>query len=335
MAGRNHRETIEGVELYWSEFGDGDAAPVVLLHGLNNSHLTWKRIAPALAADRRVLTPDLPGHGRSGRPDVSYELMWYARVIAAWLKTQKLEKIDIVGHSFGGGIAQMLLLECPERIRRVILVASGGLGQSVGLVLRLASLPRVVEHFGQPFMALGTRMALHGMGGALTKEDIAELSAFNSQRGSARAFARSVRDVIDWRGQRRTFFQRCHEISALPPIAVLWGDRDTLIPIRHGTQFAARVDGVVFKQFHGSGHYLHNEQPQAFVQAVREFLDDPNAPPVRPSVMAPPTVSASLRRIWARAFPTRMRKCVLGRGPKEPKATARRWRALRLPFDSR
>src|SRR5688500_7511719 len=142
--------------------------------------------------------PDLPGHVRSERADVSYELMWYAHVIAVWLEAQRLDKVDVVGHSFGGGIAQMLLLECVERIRRLVLVASGGLGQSVGLPLRLASLPRIVEHLGQPFMALGTRLALHGARHAISKQEVAELAAYNAQRGSARAFARSVRDVIDW-----------------------------------------------------------------------------------------------------------------------------------------
>lgn len=298
---RRHSALIGGVELHWADFGNAaEAVPVVLLHGLNNSHLTWKRIAPALATDRRVLAPDLPGHGRSERPDVSYELMWYARVIANWLKTLDLEKVDVVGHSFGGGIAQMLLLECPERIRRMILVASGGLGRGVGLALRMASLPRVVEHLGQPFMAIGTRLALRGAPGAISKQDILELSALNSQSGSARAFARSVRDVVDWRGQRRTFFQRCHEIPQLPPIAVFWGDRDRLIPMRHGSKFATRVNGVVFKRFHGSGHYLHNEQPEAFVSRVREFLDDPNATAVRAPVTTLPNAGFSLRNICRR-----------------------------------
>lgn len=55
----------------------------------------------------------------SGRPDASYELRWYAHVMARWLDTLKLSTVDVVGHSFGGGVAQTMLLECPERIRRL------------------------------------------------------------------------------------------------------------------------------------------------------------------------------------------------------------------------
>src|SRR6185436_8771065 len=167
--------------------------------------------------------PDLPGHGQSERPNAGYALDWYAHVIARWLEVVGVEKADIVGHSFGGGIAQMLLLECPERIRRLVLVAAGGLGKHVGWWLRLASIPHVVEHLGQPFMALGTRLALRDAHGGLRREDIAALSRLNSQAGSARAFARSVRDVVDWRGQRRNFFHRVNELKKLPPVLILWG----------------------------------------------------------------------------------------------------------------
>jgi pimeloyl-ACP methyl ester carboxylesterase len=268
---------IDGVRLHWAEVGEGALPPVVLLHGLNNSCLSWSRVAPLLAASRRVLMPDLPGHGQSGRPNAGYELDWHARIIAHWLAAIGVENADIVGHSFGGGVAQMLLLECPERIRRVVLVAAGGLGKGVGWWLRLASLPHVVEYFGQPFMALGTWLALRGAGDGITHEDIAELSRLNAQAGSARAFARSVRDVIGWRGQRRNFFLRAHEIKTLPPLLVLWGDRDVLIPIEQGRAFASSIEGVVFQTFAGCGHYLHNERPDSFAKIVREFLDDPVA----------------------------------------------------------
>jgi len=273
--------SIDGMRLHWAELGDAtDTVPVVLLHGILDAHLTWRLVGGALASDRRVLMPDLLGCGLSERPDASYELRWHAQMIARWLDTLGLDSVDVVGHSFGGGVAQMLLLECPTRIRRMVLVASGGLGRSVGFWLRLATFPGVVELFGQPFMAFGTRRALGGTS-AISKQDIAELSALNAERGSARAFARTVRDVIDWRGQRRVFSQRAHEVTHFPPVAVFWGDRDAIIPIAHAKEFTAAVEGVIFKQFDGCGHYLHQEQPEAFVTAVRDFLDDPSAIAVR------------------------------------------------------
>src|ERR1019366_8068341 len=166
------RSTVEGVLLHWVEFGAGTGrwlgrAPVVLLHGLNDSHGTWRQIASDLALDRRVLALDLPGHGLSDRPDAGYELAWYGRIVARWIEglgLQPLEQVDIVGHSLGGGIALMLLDVCRPRIRRLVLAAPGGLGKEIFFLLRLASIPGLVERFGQPFMALGTRMALRRWG---------------------------------------------------------------------------------------------------------------------------------------------------------------------------
>jgi pimeloyl-ACP methyl ester carboxylesterase len=279
---RDHFIDVDGVGIHWADVGENSGlAPVVLLHGLNNSALSWSSVAPLLAADRRVLMPDLPGHGQSDRPNAGYRLDWYAHIIARWLEAVGVEQADLVGHSFGGGIAQMLLLECPERIRRLVLVAAGGLGKAVGWWLRLASLPGVVEHLGQPFMALGTRLALRSAGSGVTPEDVLALSQYNARAGSARAFARSVRDVINWRGQLRHFGQRAGEIEKLPPMLVLWGDRDRLIPIDQGRAFAESLEGAAFHAFPGSGHYLHNEQPEAFVRVVRAFLDDPAAPATR------------------------------------------------------
>jgi pimeloyl-ACP methyl ester carboxylesterase len=274
---RNHFVTVEGVRLHWAEVGEAsDATPLVLLHGLNNSCLSWSRVAPLLATDRRVLMPDLPGHGQSERPNVAYELEWYARMIAGWLEALGLEQVDIVGHSFGGGVAQMLLLRCPERVRRLVLVAAGGLGKGVGRWLRLASLPYIVEYLGQPFMPLGTHLALRNVRESVTRGDIAELSRLNAQPGSARAFARSVRNVINWRGQKHSFFQRAHEIQKLPPMLIMWGDRDGIIPIEQGRALAARLHGAHFKTFEHCGHYPHNEQPEIFTRSVRKFLDDPS-----------------------------------------------------------
>jgi pimeloyl-ACP methyl ester carboxylesterase len=278
---------IDGCELHWVEYegAASNKAPLVLLHGLNDCYRTWKHLVDRLAQDRLVFVPDLPGHGLSERPDASYELRWYARVMVRWLEERGLESVDVAGHSFGGGVAQMMLLECRRRIRRVILVSSGGLGREVSILLRLASIPHVVERLGQPFMGPVTRLAILAAGGAYSRKDVSKLSAINTQNGSARAFARTVRDIIDWRGQRRSFLQRPPELE-LPPIAVFWGDRDSVIPISHATALAESMEGVRLTVFRGCGHYLHQQQPDAFVSAAVDFLDDPTVQAAHPAALA-------------------------------------------------
>jgi pimeloyl-ACP methyl ester carboxylesterase len=290
-----HSSVVEGMRLHWAECGTAtDSVPLVLLHGLNDSHMTWKRIAPLLASGRRVLIPDFPGCGLSGRPDASYQLAWHAQVIARWLEKLGLHEIDVIGHSFGGGVGQMLLLEPALTVRRLGLVASGGLGPRVTFWLRLATLPGV-EYFGQPFMAAGTRLALRAAGSRIHEEHIDRLSAMNSAAGTARAFARTVKDVISWRGQTRHFFQRAHEIRKLPPIALFWGDDDVITPLADALAFARTVDNVRLTRFAGCGHFLQHERPEDLALKLCAFLDSRYARRARLRVNARGVASNSIR----------------------------------------
>lgn len=304
---RHRFSDVDGVHLHWAELGEPtERPPLVLLHGLTDSHLTWYESAPELARDRLVLMPDLPGCGLSSRPDASYALSWHAAVVAHWLEQLGLTSVDVVGHSFGGGVAQMLLLACPERIRRVVLVASGGLGREVGFWLKLATFPHFVERYGQPFMAFGTRRALSRQYDEQSQPQLDELLAMNARRGTARAFSRTVRDVINFNGQTRQFLQRAHEVRAFPPIAVLWGEQDRLIPIEHGRRFVERMNGAVFRPFAGCGHYLHRDRPAEFVRVVRTFLDSLVAAQVTLRPM--PEVRAALPARLRRALRTVVRR---------------------------
>ncbi|HLK38141.1 MAG TPA: alpha/beta fold hydrolase [Polyangiaceae bacterium] len=264
---------VGGVDLHWDEIGTG--RPLVLLHGLCDSHRTWFPVASALSRTRRVLMLDLPGHGESSRPDAPYTLAWHAGIVGTWLEELDLREVDLVGHSFGGGVAQWMLLGHRERVRRLGLVSAGGLGRDVAVSLRWASFPLLVERFGQPFMAFGTTRALRAAGGAFTDEEIAILAKFNSTPGTARAFSRSVRDVINARGQHRHFLDHAHEVASLPPIAVFWGDRDPLIPIAHGIEAVSLLEGAMFTRFEGVGHFPHRQQPARFVAALEAFLEAP------------------------------------------------------------
>jgi hypothetical protein len=130
-------------------------------------------------------------------------------------------------------------------------------------------------------MGPGTRLAIKATGDVLSREEIEELSVMNAQSGSARAFARTVRDIIDWRGQRQTFFERANELAQLPGVAVFWGDRDAIIPASHARALDDCLEGCSVTLFKGCGHYPHHERPAAFVNALRDFLDDPTAPKAR------------------------------------------------------
>ncbi len=304
LAIRQSLVRVEGTDVHWAEMGEGP--PLVLLHGIADCHRTWRGVAPALAKSHRVLMPDLAGHGLSGRPDASYTIDWHAQVIGAWLGSLGLEGVDVVGHSYGGGVAQWLLLEHRERVRRLALVAPGGLGREVVLGLRMCAIANTVERVGQPFMAPFTRIGMRLAECGYDSEDIELLAWMNAMPGTARAFARTVKDVIDWRGQRRHFLEHAHRVKELPPIAIFWGDRDRVIPSRHGVTMLDMVAGTRLTHFDACGHFPHRQHEELFVRHLEEFLDAPEVAPARirvPARVAAPAKVTSLA-FWQKAWST-------------------------------
>lgn len=277
MLGVPRVTTVDGTSIAWSELGTADGRPpVILLHGLGDSHRTWRRTAPRLARHFRVIMPDLPGHGLSGRPDAPYTLEWYARMMSGFLDQLDLERVYIIGHSFGGGIAQWMLLENAHRIERLVLVAPGGLGRGVSIGLRLASTPVVAPLVAPHLMGLGTKVMLRTGSGELVSvesDEIARSAWMNAAPGSARAFCRTVSGCIDLFGQTVQAWDRLHEIQELPPIKLVWGGRDRIVPVNHGVAAALRFENATFARYEKSGHFPHLEESARFGEDVCRFLD--------------------------------------------------------------
>jgi pimeloyl-ACP methyl ester carboxylesterase len=266
----------------WGELGAGP--PLVLLHGILDSHRTWRRAAPLLARHFRVLMPDLPGYGWSGRPDAPYTLSWYARMVASWMGVVGLERAHVCGHSYGGGIAAWMLLQERSRIDRLALVAAGGLGREVGLGMRLATIPVIGPALTPLVMRYGVPLVLRFAPATVGHIEPAEAAlAVRMARlpGSVRALERSVGGVINVFGQYLNMVDRAHEIAALPPLAVYWGTKDPIIPLRHGERLLQRLTGVTLTTYRGCGHYPHLDAASEFARDLGEFLCDPARQPAR------------------------------------------------------
>jgi pimeloyl-ACP methyl ester carboxylesterase len=274
--GRAHETMVDGVPILWGELGTGE--PLVLLHGLLDSHWTWRRAAPLLARRFRVLMPDLPGHGGSGRPDASYTLAWHARMVADWMQAIGVEQADLCGHSFGGGVAQWMLLEQRARVRRLALVASGGLGREISPALRLAAIPLLGRALS-PFVLAAVIPALlpfvaAGIGN-MEPAERARLVGMIRRPGTARAFQRSLEGVVDVWGQYQQTFPRARELPELPPIALFWGRGDPVIPLRHGMDAVARASGITLVTYDRCGHYPHLDVAPRFAADALSFYADP------------------------------------------------------------
>lgn len=277
MLGPARTARVDGVDVSYRELGEG--APVVMLHGLADSHRTFRRVAPALARRHRVLLVDLPGHGWSARPaDAPYTAAWYADCVAGVMESAGVERAALCGHSFGGGVALSMLRDHGAKVDRLALVAPGGLGREVCLWLRLASLPVARSLLGSAALRkLATDLAIR-LGPARfampEREEMEIFHAIAQMPGTAEALARTIEACLDVRGQRASFWEEAKGIGRLPPIAIFWGKRDPVVPFAHGPCAAARLMHASLHAYERAGHFPHLDEPDRFVGDLSEFLGD-------------------------------------------------------------
>ena len=134
---RQHRVqhvTIHGHRRAFVKAGNGPA--LLLLHGLGCTHRTWLPVLDALARRYTVIAPDLLGHGESDKPRADYSIGAFANGMRDLLTVLGIDKVTVVGHSFGGGVAMQFAYQFPERTERLVLVGSGGLGPEVSPAIR-------------------------------------------------------------------------------------------------------------------------------------------------------------------------------------------------------
>ena len=261
-------------EIHWVEAGAGPA--IILLHGLSDTHRTWRQVAPALVEQGyRVLIPDLLGHGISGRPDGSYSVDWHAKALSAWIAHVKLRRFDLIGHSFGGGIALQLLINHSHQIRHLALIASGGFGAEVSASVKLLALPGA-DKFLQAGLSVGTRVGLRfAAGGGVDDKDRIWHAWANGAPGTGRALSRTVANSVGIYGQRESFYDNIDRIKKLPPITLFWGDRDPIIPYSQALRAAKEVPNLRLIRFRGCGHFPHLERHEDLNPALSAFLGPP------------------------------------------------------------
>src|SRR5262245_21289232 len=231
--------TVHGYRRAYRMAGTGPV--LLLLHGIGDSSESWLLVTGELAQHHTVVVPDLLGHGASDKPRADYAVAAYANGMRDLLDVLGIETATLVGHSLGGGVAAQFAYQFPERCERLVLVASGGAGREVSPLLRLASAP-LAEVFLTPLHwplaqpLVRTALAVLGLLGHDLARDRAHVSRILAglPDGDARvAFTRTLRSVVDWRGQVVSLLDRCYLVDGIPAL-VVWGDRDGVIPLHHG-----------------------------------------------------------------------------------------------------
>jgi pimeloyl-ACP methyl ester carboxylesterase len=225
--------------------------------------------------------PDLLGHGHSAKPRADYSIGGYANGIRDLLGLLDVDRVTLVGHSFGGGVAMQFAYQFPERIERLVLVASGGLGQQMSIALRALTLPGAsvalgLSHLPPSRLALAALRTAAGLrvptSLASDLREALKVHATLRDPDARAAFLRVLRHVADWRGQLITMRDRAYLAEGLPTL-VVWGEQDHVLPFEHAAAAAQWIPESKIVRLPGVGHFPHREAPGAFVDALIHFLD--------------------------------------------------------------
>jgi pimeloyl-ACP methyl ester carboxylesterase len=257
----------------------GAGPAVVLLHGIGDSSATWRHVIPALARRYLVIAPDLLGHGRSDKPRADYSLAAYANGVRDLLGVLGVQRASLIGHSLGGGVAMQFAYQFPERTERLVLVGTGGGGPEVSAVLRMLALPggeALLHLLRLPTARWQTGLVvsvLRTLGTALGQDgpDLLRVVDALPDATARAAFIRSLRSVVDWRGQVITMLDRCYLAQGMPTLLV-WGSRDAVVPVEHAYRAHAAMPGSELEIFTGAGHFPFHTDPARFVATVERFL---------------------------------------------------------------
>ena len=277
---------VHGNSVSYAEAGADSGGPVVVLvHGIASRASQWERVMERLGETCHVIAPDLLGHGSSAKPRGDYSLGAHACGIRDLLATLGHDRISLVGHSLGGGIALQFAYQFPERVERLALVSSGGLGREVSVFLRAATLPGAELVLplltGSWVRKAGSKAgSLLGRVGVQLPESLQEcLTGFGSlgDPGSRAAFVHTARSVLDPAGQRVDARDRLY-LAADLPLFVVWGRKDAIIPVAHGESLAASVPGTQLEIFERSGHFPHLTEPGRLATVLSEWIA--KTPPV-------------------------------------------------------
>jgi pimeloyl-ACP methyl ester carboxylesterase len=258
----------------------GDGPPVVLIHGMVNSSKHWEQVALRLADRYTVVAPDLLGHGDSAAVRGDYSLGAHACSIRDLLSTIGIDRATVVGHSLGGGIAMQFFYQFPQRVERLGLISSGGLGHDVSPMLRGAALPgaaagiwlvanrrvaAALDRAGERMWARGSRKGVYLQAVARAMRPLQDAAA-------RRAFVQTLRSVIDVRGQHVSAMDRLYLLGELPTL-IVWGERDNTIPMAHGLAAHELIPNSRFVTLPKAAHFPNLEDPNGLADALLDWLD--------------------------------------------------------------
>ncbi|MDI1478837.1 alpha/beta hydrolase [Polyangium sp. y55x31] len=254
---------VDGCEIYYEVKGRGEV--VLLLHGLGSSLLDWEMQVPTLAERYTVVTVDLRGHGRSGKPPGPYRIATFASDVAHLLRELALGPAHVVGFSMGGMIGFQLAVDAPSLVRSLVVVNSAPAFVPRTLREHLAVLQRLVALRVLGVRGFARKIAAMNFPRADQEALRQKLAARLGQNDEA-AYRAATKAILGWSVAERIGTIRC-------PVLVVTGDQD-YTPVAAKQAYAARIPRARVAVVADSRHCTPIDQPEAFNRLLLDFLNE-------------------------------------------------------------
>lgn len=264
--------TAGGIVTNYHDVGSG--SPVLMIHGSGpgvSAWANWRLVMPSLAERFRVVAPDMVGFGFTERPTgVGYNMDTWVRQAVDLMDALDIQTADVVGNSFGGGLALALAIRHPKRVRRLVLMGSAGVWFPItpgldavwGYTPSIDNMRRLIDLFAYDR--------------ALVTDELARLRYEASIRPG---FQESFSAMFPAPRQRGVegLASREEDIRALPnETLIIHGREDQIIPLSNALTLAQWISRSQLHVFGRCGHWTQIEQSARFVRLVGDFLAEAN-----------------------------------------------------------
>jgi pimeloyl-ACP methyl ester carboxylesterase/tetratricopeptide (TPR) repeat protein len=251
-----------GVRLRYAYKGDPTGTPVIMLHGFTDSWYSFSTVTPLLDSKYRVYILDQRGHGESDRPVGGYAMQQFAADVVAFMDAMNLKQATLVGHSMGSFVAQHVAVEAPERVSKLVLVASATSVRNdavAELQREINALSDVVpEKFAREFQL------------STIYQPLSEEFLKNVVKESLKTPAHVWREVVAELLSPDSSVQ-LKKIKA--PTLILWGDKETICPRSEQDLLVSGLRNSTLKVYTDTGHALHWERPERFAKDLQAFIN--------------------------------------------------------------
>jgi pimeloyl-ACP methyl ester carboxylesterase len=254
-------------------FVGGSGPPIVLVHGLGGMASNWRLVAPELAGERRVIVPELPGHGGSAPLEDAQNIDPYADAVLAVADAEDALPAPWVGHSLGGLVGLRAALRRPEAVTGLVLAAGAGIssatrvGEATVTLLSVVQPGRLIGRRarGVSRSELGRKLAFGWWG-------VADPAGFDPEMAEAFLLGPPQHTDTVSAGRALVASDPRFDLDRVRcPCLCLWGARDNWVPLKDGMEYARRLRAPL-RTIADCGHLLIGERPDAVVRAVRDFV---------------------------------------------------------------